>query len=108
MGACTFSTWGQPGETDVKKAYDARCDQARHEYGHSGYNGTISTTTGVRVVQGLLTPVKRDQVYAIEERIINEDQNTYGINKWENAGAIAVAKDDGTFDRWYFFGWAAE
>lgn len=108
MGACTFNTCGQQGETDVTKAYRDACDRAQYERGHNGYNGTISTTAGVVVVQGLLTPIKQDAIRAITDPIINSDQNKHGISKWGNAGAIAVAKDDGTFDRWYFFGWAAE
>lgn len=108
MGACTFSDAGPKGETDVNKAYRAAREDATYMHGHDGYNGTISTTSGVVVVQGLLTPVTRDKVHAITEPILDGDDDRYRIDKWGNAGAIAVADDQGTFSHWYFFGWAAE
>tara|TARA_R100001082_G_scaffold21955_1_gene10557 strand:- start:430 stop:771 length:342 start_codon:yes stop_codon:yes gene_type:complete len=31
---------------DAQQAYDELVKEAQHEYGHSGYNGTISTSNG--------------------------------------------------------------
>lgn len=105
MGACTFGVMGCPGEKDVAKAYKELVDQALYERGHDGYNGTISTTQGVKVVQA--KPVHRDQLNATEKPYL--DGKDPEIEKWLKAGAIAVAGNDGhTFHRWYFFGWAAE
>ena len=107
MGATTFGVMGRPGEKDVKKAYDEACAQARDEYGHQqGYNGTISTTSGVKVV--LAKPVPASKLSELEEPYLDGVADDT-IGKWMNAGAIAVAGADGhTFHRWYFFGWAAE
>lgn len=110
MGACTFGQWGRPGEKDPVKAYREVWDEARHMHGADGYNGTISTTNGVKVVQA--KPVHKDQIHDIVDPILDppDGRSTHpDIEKWQKAGAIAVAGADGhSFHRWYFFGWAAE
>lgn len=111
MGAHNFGQFARPGEKDVTKAYDELVQAAQHESGHSSYNGTISTTHGVKVVQ--TKPVHRSKIPAIEERLMGllDDEGTGKdpeIDKWKKAGAIAVAGVDGhSFLCWYFFGWAA-
>lgn len=113
MGASTFRTFGRPGERDVTKAYDELVTQAQYEHGHDPYNGTISTTHGVKVVQA--KPVHQSKIADIEHRLLGlgDDESDRDrdpdIEKWGKAGAIAVAGADGhTFHRWCFFGWAAE
>jgi hypothetical protein len=112
MGATTFGQFARPGEKDVTKAYEELREQALHEYGHNSYNGTISTTHGVKVVQ--TKPVHRSKIPDIEGRLLGvlDDEGTgkdRDIEKWHKAGAIAVAGVDGhSFLCWYFFGWAAE
>jgi hypothetical protein len=41
MGAHNFTTWSH-GKTPLE-AFNRACEEATHEYGHNGYNGTIST-----------------------------------------------------------------
>jgi hypothetical protein len=111
VGACTFGVMGRPGEKDVAKAYNEVHAQAQYEYGHDPYNGTISTTHGVKVVQA--KPVHQTKIKDIEHRLLGLDESDETgkdpeIEKWQKAGAIAVAGNDGhAFKQWYFFGWAA-
>jgi hypothetical protein len=46
MGAHSFTTveFGR----DIRDAYRRACDRAEYDFGHDPYNGTISTTRGVR------------------------------------------------------------
>jgi len=48
MGACNFEDIGR-GKS-MKETYSRLCEEARDEYGHDSYNGTISTTNGFRDV----------------------------------------------------------
>lgn len=47
MGAHGIVEYVSGYENDLKGAYRQLTDDARDEYGYSGYNGTISTTSGV-------------------------------------------------------------
>lgn len=68
---------------DVAKAYDECVRQALFEYGHDGYNGTISTTSGYKVFSA--TPVTPQEAEAIIERELEN------LNKWDACGAIAIS-----------------
>lgn len=48
MGAHNFTTRGTG--RNVTEAYRDACREAEYEDGHDGYNGTISTTSGVREI----------------------------------------------------------
>jgi hypothetical protein len=85
MGAEAFTTYAE-GAT-YQDAYDTACDGATAEYGHDGYNGTISTTSGVALVHQ--TPLPRSAA----ERLAYTDAILDKLNKWEHAGAIPVAED---------------
>jgi len=50
MGACDFSKF-YIGTKTPSEAFDELSDQARSEYGTDPYNGTISTTDLVKVVE---------------------------------------------------------
>lgn len=54
MGAHNFEDTAV-GKT-IGEAYGRACYEAEYEYGHEAYNGTISTTNGVRDVSTLLAP----------------------------------------------------
>lgn len=80
MGAHGFVEF-HPGP-DCAAAYRAACEQALYEHGHDGYNGTISTTDGVSVVQA--TPLPQ----AVAERLAESKLEQF--SKWGPVGAVAV------------------
>lgn len=88
MGSHTFDTFveaGGPWKIDTaQKAYDRACDDALHEYGHDGYNGTISTTYGFSMsTREILTRRQADKL--MEKTIDN-------FSKWEACGCIPIGK----------------
>jgi hypothetical protein len=50
MGACRFSKF-YIGKKSPQEAFDELCNEAISEYGNNPYNGTISTTDLVKVVE---------------------------------------------------------
>lgn len=84
MGATDFVTF-VPGTNTMKAAYQAAVSQALSEYGHDGYNGTISTTSGARQV--VHTPVTSRTAAFYAQAHIDDAQ------KWEDALAVPVADD---------------
>lgn len=73
--------------SDVRRAYDNACEEALREHGHDAYNGTISTTSGVTIIEATPMSLARAQKRADE---IMDDSHSHGIEKWGNAGAIAL------------------
>lgn len=87
MGAHDFSAVYY-GPLSLRDAYDKLCDDARHEYGSSGYNGTISTTSGAYLHDPNLAPMTEDEAY----RRVGDALDNY--SKWEACGAFPlVAKE---------------
>lgn len=82
MGATTFITYS-PGE-HMKTAYQEACSEATRCHGNDGYNGTISTTSGVQqeVTTSIMTR-SGAELYAY----LNSEKG----EKWGNALAIPVA-----------------
>ena len=115
MGASNFGT------TKVAKtpreAYNKSVEGALYEYGHDGYNGTISTTDDYYFFDehprwGTIAFDKW------EEKIL--DNSNSQVQKWGLAGCIEVKgkaakeikavnglKGKRGLKVWYFFGWAA-
>lgn len=87
MGA-SFETCYVAGDTSCEQAYQTATSDAYHEYGHDSYNGSITTTRGFRVVSIAALPLK------VARRISSEFADGHGIDKWGQAGAIAVAGDE--------------
>ena len=101
MGAHNFLTFGC-GDT-AKEAFDKLVEEAVYEYGHSPYNGTISTTR------------------------LNNRHHTFLADKFDKSlveEAYKIASDDGWGEKWEsrvincgeykdshmwaFYGWASE
>jgi hypothetical protein len=100
MGATTFSTVAR-GST-AQQAFDRAVAQARHEYGHGGYTGTIAEKDCF-VMLNFPTPpptITDAENYA-RELIHNRDPRV--DDKWGPAGCIHLGSD-----LWLFFGWASE
>lgn len=100
MGACNFIVFGK-GAT-AQETFDALVSDARFEYGHDPYNGTISTTylTGrpVRVADEWCEDVR-------ELAIIEADANEWGEKR--EARAIDCGACGDGLRMWAFYGWAS-
>lgn len=83
MGACSFTTsaYGK----SMSEAYNNACDDARHEYGNDSYNGTISTTRGVRDVTA---EFKRSGL-GLNDFI---NKNIDNFSKWGSCGGICTTE----------------
>ena len=99
MGACNFIEFGA-GRT-AQQAFDSLCADAEWEYGHSPYNGTISTTRLVRGIRKVADEWSED---ARDMAISIADRNGWG-EKWESR-AIDCGKLDDDLHMWAFYGWA--
>lgn len=74
MGACTFTMY-YTGKLTPKDAFRKLYDQAQIEYGTDPYNGTISTTSLVKVLE---LPPRKDL-----GQFIDELWEANKIGKWE-------------------------
>jgi hypothetical protein len=83
MGSWSFEN--RSDIADVDRAYRALVEQALHEHGHDGYNGTISTTGGYRVVGRDPVPEAR-----AEEIVRSRIEH---LHKWDACEVIAVGDD---------------
>lgn len=99
MGACEFVTVGK-GKT-AKDAFHKAVEYDQHENGHSAYSGSIGQKYEYKMVSGF-SPKTVKEGYALAEKLLNEDDETYG-DKWGPCHCIPV---EGT-DAFIFFGWAA-
>lgn len=80
MGSHAFTN--RSTERDATVAYKQLCSQALAEHGSDSYNGTISTTSGFKVVSS--KPISPAQAQAIMDRRIEH------LSKWSTCEAIAV------------------
>ena len=94
MGATTFITVGK-GETSQDAFNKARI-QARHEYGHNGYTGTIAEKQTFIEVK---LPAGAD-ANKLADQLVNTPRFE---DKYGPAGCFKLSDD-----LWMFFGWAAE
>lgn len=95
MGANSFSVVVK-GPT-ARKAFDEAVKNARYEYGHNGYTGTIAEKGSFVMIT---CPQGRDPQDYADELIEEEDKRI--DDKYGPAGCIALGEN-----RWLFFGWAS-
>jgi len=94
MGATTFVTaYGNPTTMTPQEAFDKARAQARHEYGHNGYTGTIA---------------EKDTLYHVADpdaidTILDDDKHPVG-SKYGPCGWFV----DTELQSFIFFGWASE
>jgi hypothetical protein len=81
MGACSFTT-SSYGKS-MSEAYNNAVEDATHEYGNDAYNGTISTTRGVRDVTAEYKRSGKSLNQYINDTIEN-------FSKWGSCGGICV------------------
>ncbi|WP_137726372.1 hypothetical protein [Prescottella subtropica] len=72
-------------DANAEDAYRELVEQAVHEHGHDGYNGTISTTSGVSVVRTASLRLKDAQKLG--------DGRLEMLSKWGNCEAIPLVKE---------------
>ncbi|QLF83668.1 hypothetical protein SEA_REDWATTLEHOG_165 [Gordonia phage RedWattleHog] len=101
MGATTFFHW--EGGRSPEEAFTAARDQAKYDFGHAGYTGTIAEKSGFVMIpwtgEGL---PDRSEAEDLGDKLI-EDCDPRIDDKWGPAGCIKA--QDGMF---LFFGWASE
>lgn len=95
MGASTFVVHAE-GKTP-KEAFLSAVSDARYEYGHRGYSGTIAEKTDFTMIS---LPEGRDPVEFAEGLIDAEDKRV--SDKWGAAGCIKVSEN-----KYLFFGVAS-
>lgn len=81
MGACSFqiTSYGK----SISEAYSNAVADAIHEYGNDAYNGTISTTSGVRDMTSEFKRSGKDIRTFIDDNIDN-------FRKWGNCGGVCI------------------
>lgn len=84
MGASNFDLIVY-GKKSMEEAYKEAYEEALYMDGHEPYNGTISTTNGVRPSPISSTPVREDQIdyNAVSARLDH-------LNKWETCEAFPI------------------
>jgi hypothetical protein len=84
-----------PTSTELKQWYQAAVEDARREYGSDAYNGTISTTRGIRVLSNVFTDEGEAAEFVMDT-----------TEKWGPVVAVTLTLNDKSF--WLVGGWAAE
>lgn len=100
MGACNFIEFCVA--KDKEQAFRSLVAGAEYEFGHSDYNGTISTTSlsrrPVKVIR------KRYSKHAKEDAVKAAKADNWG-EKWEGRVIDCGATKGGHM--WAFYGWAS-
>lgn len=84
MGSHTFSNVVYTTAT-AQQTYRTLCDEAAYARGHDGYNGTIGTTDGVRVLS--VAPMTLAQAQALSTTRID------ALSKWDACEAIPLVAE---------------
>jgi hypothetical protein len=100
MGGQTFSQ-AATGNTPAD-AFKNAVEQARYDYGHAGYTGTIAEKDSFIMVSpnpDTLQTMRRDEYYGY----FHDDPLWLSVDdKWGPAGCVHLEGD-----RYLFFGWAS-
>lgn len=98
MGASTFENIAK-GKT-AAEAFDACVEEARYDYGHAGYTGTIAEKGSfVMIREPKCNTV--DEAIALANKLIDEGDPRID-DKWGPAGCIPLPDN-----QFLFFGWAS-
>lgn len=95
MGAHTFGSaiWT---DADLRTAYNRAVADAAHEYGESGYNGTISTTYGItEAMRGETMTMTENAATFIANAVFSDmAPRELSVGKWGNAKGLKIASDE--------------
>jgi hypothetical protein len=98
MGAqMSTRTYKIADQKTVEAKFDDACEEARYEYGHGGYTGTIAEFGAIGSWKDLLLPSANEA-----EDYIDENHE-----KWDDAMAVSFKTEDGSFG-WVVGGWVSE
>jgi len=95
MGASEFSI--SVKAKTAKEAFAIAVKNAKHEYGHGGYTGSIAEKHSFVMIS---VPEGKDPIDFVDELMSNDDDRIAG--KYGPAGCIKLAED-----KWQFFGIAS-
>lgn len=99
MGASVFKVRGKGAS--AKEAFDALVKEARHNYGHAGYTGTIAEKTKFVMISPPAGVTDPKALNSFADVLLDGDPRV--DDKWGPAGCLPLAADE-----WLFFGWASE
>jgi hypothetical protein len=102
MGAEKFRT--SAAAKSANEAFDLVKAQAKYDYGHAGYTGTIAEKPGFRIFEPPEGMTPREFIHAIESDKIADDEKVMEFydDKWAPAVCVQVEED-----LWTFLGWAS-
>lgn len=100
MGASYFCVRSK-GRT-AQEAFDAAVEEARYDYGHAGYTGTLAEKTSFVMIE----PPTGDRVAFAASLEDAEEIDPRVEDKWGPAGCVEVGPD-GDETMFVFFGWAS-
>ena len=92
MGATNFYYAVKSRRRKPETVFSELQEQARHEYGHGGYTGTIAEVCGF---EDVTDQYKGKRMRTIENDLLEK------LDKW---GPCALVRRNGTF---HFMGWAS-
>lgn len=95
MGANTFMTEAQG--KNAQEAFNNAVEQARYDYGHAGYTGSIAEKNSFVVI-----PLPAGEDAHVHANRLIEEGDPRVDDKWGDAGCIALGEGD-----YLFFGWAS-
>ena len=101
MGACTFAVV-EKGKS-AQDAFDRATADARYEYGHGGYTGTIAEKDEFVMIKPDqdATTWNEGEFFAYAYMLIEADDPRID-DKWGPAGCINMGRGE-----YLFFGWAS-
>lgn len=101
MGGETFEVYRRGLLMDI--AFQEAVEEARYEYGHGGYSGSIAEKDSVAAID--LVPRELDEQRERAHALIRKCDPRVD-DKWGPAGALPVGHG-GVIEGWLFFGWAS-
>ena len=96
-------TWDTAEGKTAKEAFEAAQNQARYDYGHQPYSGTLSEKDSFGMAHLLLLPLK--EAVALAEKHQGDSSSEFD-EKWGPAGCIEIETDQPT-RTFLFFGWCS-
>ena len=116
MGSTNFSEIQIGKYSNERQAYDDACKEAEEYYGHQeGYNGTISTTSGVKNLTNQAPKYGTQAFRKWEVNMLNDCLEKYGpciAIEIKGKALVNLKKKNKLVGKkgikaFYFFGWAS-
>lgn len=102
MGASEFFN-SASGKT-VAEAFRNVTEDARYEYGHGGYTGTIAEKNDYKSASSKVFDSYQEAMDFANEKM--SDDNHWCQDKWGPAGYVTYKSGQGV--KYLFFGWASD